>query len=67
MKDDWFFYLIPIFMVIAVPSVITYNANQDRIQYQNTLRSVLDCRMKQKNVADADRLCGPIPKYSDYF
>lgn len=67
MKDDWVFYLIPIFLVIAIPATITYNANQDRIQYQNTLRSVLDCRMKQKNAVDADRLCGLIPKYSDYL
>jgi hypothetical protein len=70
MKGNWFFYLIPPYLIIAIPLIITYNNNQNRIRYENTLRSVVKCRIKQikqSNVKDAHRFCGLIPKYSDYF
>jgi hypothetical protein len=55
---------------VAVSSLvisISYNAQQDRIQYQETLKSVMSCRMKNSPSKDINTLCGKIPIYSDFL
>jgi len=65
---DWFMLLgIPILIIVAA-GVITYDAQQQRVLFQQTYNKNLECRqaLKDKSVSIANEICGDVPQIQDF-
>ena len=56
------------FIIIVAGSIITYDAQQQRVLFQQTYNKNLECRqaLKDKSVSIANEICGEIPKIGDF-
>jgi hypothetical protein len=65
---DWFMILgIPILIIVA-GSIITYDAQQQRVLFQQTYNKNLECRQALKNNTKSfvNEICGPVPVIGDF-
>jgi hypothetical protein len=58
---------IPIFIIVAA-GVLTYDAQQQRITFQQTYNKNLECRqsLKVQTSGRINEICGPIPVVGDF-
>ena len=63
---DWIFLTIPVFIIVA--GVLTYDAQQQRITFQQTYNKNLECRqsLKGQTMARVNEICGPVPQIKDF-
>ena len=54
--------------VIVVAGVLTYDAQQQRVLFQQTYNKNLECRqeLKGQTVARVNDICGDVPVIGDY-
>jgi hypothetical protein len=65
---DWFMILgIPILIIVAA-GVITYDAQQQRVLFQQTYNKNLECRqaLKDQTVVRVNEICGTVPVIGDF-
>jgi hypothetical protein len=64
---DWIFLTIPIFIIVAA-GVLTYDAQQQRITFQQTYNKNLECRqaLKGQTMARVNEICGEVPVIGDF-
>ena len=65
---DWFMILgIPILIIVA-GAIITYDAQQQRVLFQQTYNKNLECRqaLKDQTVVRVNEICGPVPQIKDF-
>ena len=65
---DWFMILgIPILIIVA-GSIITYDAQQQRVLFQQTYNKNLECRqaLKDQTVVRVNEICGEVPVIGDF-
>ena len=68
MKFDWFVILtIPVCVIVAA-GVLTYDAQQQRVTFQQTYNKNLECRqaLKGQTMARVNDICGPVPQIKDF-
>jgi len=67
LDPDWMFLTIPIFIIVAF-GVLTYDAQQQRVLFQQTYNKNLECRqvLKDKSVSIANEICGDVPVIGDF-
>ena len=65
---DWFMILIIPILIILIGSIITYDAQQQRVLFQQTYNKNLECRQafKDKSVSIANEICGDVPVIKDF-
>ena len=65
---DWFMILIIPILIILIGSIITYDAQQQRVLFQQTYNKNLECRQafKDKSVSIANEICGDVPVIGDF-
>jgi hypothetical protein len=56
------------FIVIVASGVITYDAQQQRVLFQQTYNKNLECRqaLKDQRVERVNEICGAVPVIGDY-
>ena len=64
---DWIFLSIPVFIIVAA-SVLTYDAQQQRVLFQQTYNKNLECRqaLKDQTVVRVNEICGEVPVIGDF-
>jgi hypothetical protein len=64
---DWIFLSIPVFIIVAA-SVLTYDAQQQRVLFQQTYNKNLECRqvLKDQTVGRVNEICGTVPVIGDF-
>jgi hypothetical protein len=64
---DWIFLSIPVFIIVAA-SVLTYDAQQQRVLFQQTYNKNLECRqvLKDQTVGRVNEICGDVPVIGDF-
>jgi hypothetical protein len=64
---DWFMVLGIPFIIVGF-GVITYDAQQQRITFQQTYNKNLECRQALKNNTKSfvNEICGPVPVIGDF-
>ena len=64
---DWIFLSIPVFIIVAA-SVLAYDAQQQRVLFQQTYNKNLECRqeLKGQTMARVNEICGPVPQIKDF-
>jgi hypothetical protein len=65
---DWFMILgIPILIIVA-GAIITYDAQQQRVLFQQTYNKNLECRqaLKDQTVGRVNEICGDVPVIGDF-
>jgi hypothetical protein len=65
---DWFMILgIPILIIVAA-AAYTYDAQQQRVTFQQTYNKNLECRqaLKDQTMARVNDICGPVPQIKDF-
>jgi len=65
---DWFAILIIPISLIVIGGVLTYDAQQQRVLFQQTYNKNLECRqaLKDKSVSIANEICGDVPIIGDF-
>ena len=60
---DWFMILIIPVCVIGAAAVLTYDAQQQRVLFQQTYNKNLECRqaLKDQTVGRVNEICGDVP------
>ena len=60
---DWFMILIIPILIILIGGIVTYDAQQQRVLFQQTYNKNLECRQafKDKSVSIANEICGEVP------
>lgn len=65
---DWFvIFIIPVALLI-LGGVITYDAQQQRVLFQQTYNKNLECRqaLKDQTVGRVNEICGTVPVIGDF-
>jgi hypothetical protein len=64
---DWMFLTIPICLIVAA-GVLTYDAQQQRVTFQQTYNKNLECRqaLKDQTVGRVNEICGDVPVIGDF-
>jgi hypothetical protein len=64
---DWAIFSL-FFGIIVAGAIISYDAQQQRVLFQQTYNKNLECRqaLKDKSVSIANEICGEIPKIGDF-
>jgi hypothetical protein len=64
---DWAIFSL-FFGIIVAGSIITYDAQQQRVLFQQTYNKNLECRQALKNNTKSfvNEICGPIPVIGDF-
>jgi hypothetical protein len=64
---DWIFLSIPVFIIVAA-SVLTYDAQQQRVLFQQTYNKNVECRqvLKDQTVGRVNEICGSVPQIKDF-
>ena len=64
---DWAIFSL-FFGIIVAGSIITYDAQQQRVLFQQTYNKNLECRqaLKGQTVARVNDICGAVPVIGDY-
>ena len=64
---DWIFLTIPIFIIVAA-AVLTYDAQQQRVLFQQTYNKNLECRqsLKGQTMVRVNEICGTVPVIGDF-
>jgi hypothetical protein len=65
---DWFMILIIPIIVIIIGGVISYDAQQQRVLFQQTYNKNLECRqaLKDQTVVRVNEICGDVPAIGDF-
>jgi hypothetical protein len=65
---DWIFLSIPIFIIVIFVGVLTYDAQQQRVLFQQTYNKNLECRqaLKDQTVGRVNEICGDVPQIKDF-
>jgi hypothetical protein len=66
-NPDWILLTIPVCVIVAA-GVLTYDAQQQRVLFQQTYNKNLECRqaLKDKSVSIANEICGDVPVIGDF-
>jgi hypothetical protein len=64
---DWVFLTIPVCVIVAA-GVLTYDAQQQRVTFQQTYNKNLECRqaLKGQTAGKVNEICGPVPVIGDF-
>jgi hypothetical protein len=64
---DWAILSIPIILTILI-GTIAYDAQQQRVTFQQTYNKNLECRqaLKGQTMARVNEICGPVPQIKDF-
>jgi hypothetical protein len=64
---DWMFLTIPICVIVAA-GVLTYDAQQQRVLFQQTYNKNLECRqaLKGQTMVRVNEICGNVPVIGDF-
>ena len=64
---DWAIFSL-FFGIIVAAGVITYDAQQQRVLFQQTYNKNLECRQALKNNTKSfiNEICGPVPVIGDF-
>ena len=64
---DWAIFSL-IFGIIVAGSIITYDAQQQRVLFQQTYNKNLECRqaLKDQTVGRVNEICGEVPVIGDF-
>jgi hypothetical protein len=64
---DWIFFSVPISLVV-IACVLTYDAQQQRVLFQQTYNKNLECRqaLKDQTVGRVNEICGDVPQIKDF-
>lgn len=64
---DWAIFSL-FFGIIVAGGIITYDAQQQRVLFQQTYNKNLECRqaLKGQTVARVNDICGPVPQIKDF-
>jgi len=64
---DWAIFSL-FFGIIVAGSIITYDAQQQRVTFQQTYNKNLECRqeLKTQTMARVNDICGPVPVIGDF-
>jgi hypothetical protein len=56
------------FVIIVAAGVITYDAQQQRVTFQQTYNKNLECRqsLKDQTVVRVNEICGEVPVIGDF-
>ena len=67
LDPDWMFLTIPVCVIVAA-GVITYDAQQQRVLFQQTYNKNLECRqaLKGQTMARVNDICGAVPVIGDF-
>ena len=65
---DWFVILVIPVTLLIIGGVITYDAQQQRVSFQQTYNRNLECRQAFKGqiVVKMNAICGPVPQIKDF-
>jgi len=65
---DWFMILIIPIIAILAGSIITYDAQQQRVLFQQTYNKNLECRqaLKDQTVGRVNEICGEVPVIGEF-
>jgi hypothetical protein len=65
---DWFAILIIPISLIVAGSIITYDAQQQRVLFQQTYNKNLECRqaLKDQTMVRVNEICGTVPVIGDF-
>ncbi len=65
---DWFMILIIPILILVGGSIITYDAQQQRVLFQQTYNKNLECRqaLKDQTVGRVNEICGEVPTIGDF-
>ena len=64
---DWAIFSL-FFGIIVAGSIITYDAQQQRVTFQQTYNKNLECRqaLKVQTVGRVNEICGDVPVIGDF-
>ena len=64
---DWILLTVPVCVIVAA-GVLTYDAQQQRITFQQTYNKNLECRqtLKDQTVVRVNEICGDVPVIGDF-
>jgi hypothetical protein len=64
---DWA-VLFVFFIAIVAGAIITYDAQQQRVLFQQTYNKNLECRqeLKGQTMVRVNEICGPVPVIGDF-
>jgi len=64
---DWAIFSL-IFGIIVAGSIITYDAQQQRVLFQQTYNKNVECRqaLKDQTVGRVNEICGDVPVIGDF-
>ena len=64
---DWA-VLFVFFIAIVAGAIITYDAQQQRVLFQQTYNKNLECRqaLKDQTVVRVNEICGDVPQIKDF-
>ena len=64
---DWAIFCL-FFGIIVAAGVITYDAQQQRVLFQQTYNKNLECRqaLKDQTVGRVNEICGDVPVIGDF-
>jgi hypothetical protein len=64
---DWILLTIPVCVIVAA-AVLTYDAQQQRVTFQQTYNKNLECRqeLKGQTMVRVNDICGPVPVIGDF-
>jgi len=64
---DWA-VLFVFFIAIVAGAIITYDAQQQRVTFQQTYNKNLECRqeLKDQTVGRVNEICGAVPQIQDF-
>jgi hypothetical protein len=65
---DWFAILIIPISLIVIGGVLTYDAQQQRVLFEQTYNKNLECRqaLKDQTVVRVNEICGEVPVIGDF-
>ena len=65
---DWFVILVIPVTLLIIGGVITYDAQQQRVSFQQTYNRNLECRqaLKDQTVGRVNDICGTVPQIKDF-
>lgn len=64
---DWAIFSL-FFGIIVAGSIITYDAQQQRVLFQQTYNKNLECRqaLKGQTISRVNDICGAVPQIKDF-
>ena len=64
---DWILLTIPVCVIVAA-GVLTYDAQQQRVTFQQTYNKNLECRqaLKGQTAGKVNEICGDVPVIGDF-